>query len=148
MNEENRSPSLEDFKSHVRKRFTSLITEFGMREVDPMLRNDFSVALANDTTRIEVEGINWGFGLQVFVGARGLVSPADPQAPETPLWALVKYKAPEEFEKLTSSSRQLELIERHAQLLRKHLPEVLSGEDNSVIEEVNSRFTPQEGFAI
>lgn len=146
--DENRSPTLDEFKSRVREHFEFLTADFGMEEVAPLLRNEFSVAYANSTTRVEVEGINWGFGVQTYVGYEGLNSPVDPAGPGTPLWALVKYKAPNEFDELTRTSRQIELVDIHARLLRRHLSEVLSGRDGAVIEAVNSRFKPGRGFDI
>ncbi len=60
----------------------------------------------------------------------------------------MKFKAPEAFDELTRTRRQLDVIEIHARLLHEHLSEVVTGSDGSVIEKVNSRFTPEEGFAV
>ncbi len=46
--DENRSPTPDEFKSQVRDHFSFLTTDFGMREVSPILRNEFSVAYLNN----------------------------------------------------------------------------------------------------
>lgn len=81
---ENRSPTLDEFKARVREKFNYLKSEFGMHEVEPELRNEFCVAFANKSTRVEVEGINWGFGLQSYVGVRG-VAPREEWEDRAPL---------------------------------------------------------------
>lgn len=143
---ENRQPSLEEFKRHVTEQFGYLISEFGMQEAELEHDNPYAVAFANDWTRIEIEGINWGFGLQVHVGEVGQRSSTGAEG--TPLWALIKYVQPEAFEELTTSSRQLELIERHARLLRTHFAQVLRGEDFTIVHEVDDRFSPEKGYDI
>jgi hypothetical protein len=63
------NPTLEDFLRSVRQEFHFLVAELGFKEQRlPRHRdaNQFQVRYRNATTLVEVEGINWGYGVNVL----------------------------------------------------------------------------------
>ena len=117
------SPPLADFLSTARREFSFLVSEFGFAE-QPDTRpypNSYSVHYATPATAVTVDGINWGFGVQVMLHA---VSPLPGTPPYVPLWALVEHRAPDESQ---SPSGQLAQLTYYASLLRRHAADVLRG---------------------
>ena len=119
------SPSLDDFRAAARREFALLVSDFSFVEQPlpggPSI-NPFKVAYINDSTRVTVEGINWGVNSHVMLYA---VSPA-PDAPAgVPLWALVELRTPDEGEAPVGQVAQLG---RDAVLLRRYASDALRGD--------------------
>jgi hypothetical protein len=66
----NRS-AIKMFRSDVAKEFAFLTSDFGFHEDPARLKNPFSVSYVNATTRILIEGINWGAAARVAFGSAG-----------------------------------------------------------------------------
>ena len=65
-------PAVREFRARAAAEFEFLLTEFGCREEPvPRGKNEFSVRYVNATTRIIVEGINWGANARVALGSAG-----------------------------------------------------------------------------
>jgi hypothetical protein len=116
-------PSLADFLSTARSEFGFLISEFGFIEQPDSgpYPNPFSLRYVSPTTVITIDGINWGFGVQVMLDS---VSRLPGIPPGIPLWALVEHRAPDEG---LSPSGQLAQLSYYASLLRRHAADVLRG---------------------
>jgi hypothetical protein len=66
-------PTLEDFLRCAHQEFHFLVVEFrGREQLLPRHRdvNPFQVRYRNATTRVDVEGINGGYGVNVWLGPR------------------------------------------------------------------------------
>ena len=120
-------PTLEDFLRCARQEFHFLVVEFGGREqVLPRHRdvNPFQVRYRNATTRVDVEGINWGYGVNVWLGPRRrpILRPED----TFPLWPMVKLRRPDLYDALGLGD-QLAQLAAHAVALRQCAQDVLRG---------------------
>jgi hypothetical protein len=119
------TPSLDAFLAAARREFAFLISDFGFAEQSlPNGRNTnpFKVAYVNHSTRVTVEGINWGVNTHVMLHS---VSPASDVPPRVPLWAIVELRATDEPE---SPAGQIAQLHRDAELLRRHAFDVLHGD--------------------
>jgi hypothetical protein len=136
------NPTLEDFHRCARREFHFLVVEFGFREQAlPRHRhlNQFQVRYRNATTVVEVEGTNWGYGVNVLLGPRRepIFRPQD----TFPLWPIVKRRRPDLYDALAIGG-QLDQLAAHAVALRECAKEVLRGnfsigaEVRKLIEEV------------
>ena len=117
-------PLLDDFLRTARREFGFLVSEFGFTE-QPDSRaypNPFSVHYSTPTTLVTVDGINWGFGIQVMLHA---VSPRRGTPPQIPLWALVVHREPVERQ---VPSGQLAQLAHYASLLPLYAADVLRGD--------------------
>jgi hypothetical protein len=66
------NPAVKEFRAHAAREFQFLVEDFGFQEERvPRGRNEFSVWFVNATTRVVVEGINWGFNARVAFGSAG-----------------------------------------------------------------------------
>lgn len=124
MNAENKNPSLDQFLSTTRREFAFLVEEFGFIEHPDKSKypNPFSVHYISATTTVAVDGINWGFGVQILLSCRLKPTAAGRRAP---LWAIVRLRAPHEPEPI---SAQLQNLARDAVLLRSYAADVLRGD--------------------
>jgi hypothetical protein len=122
------SPTLVEFKETVRDAFAYLGREFAFRETEPpanhLEMNPFIIWFANETTLVQVEGINWGFAAQVAIGP---VGSRDEHA-TVPLWAVIKHRRPEVYEEFTRSTGQLGDVRAYARALREVASDVLRGD--------------------
>jgi hypothetical protein len=111
----------------VRDAFAYLGREFAFRETEPaashLVMNPFIVWFANETTLVQVEGINWGCAAQVAIGP---VGSRDDHA-TVPLWAVIKHRRPEVYEEFTRSTGQLGDVRAYARALREVASDVLRG---------------------
>ena len=88
------SPTRQDFLRCARHEFDFLVVEFGFREQAlPKHRDNylFQLRYGNATTLVEVEGVNWGYGVNVMVGPRrrSIFQVED----TVPLWPIVKLRS-------------------------------------------------------
>jgi hypothetical protein len=139
-----RNPSLEEFLRRARLAFGFLTTEFGFQE-QALPRhpdvNEYQVRYVNATTLIRVEGINWGYGVNVLLGPKR--QPIFRGETTFPLWPIVKLRRPDLYDALGIGD-QLEQLASHAIALRDCGTEVLRGnfdvraEVERVVEEQGS----------
>jgi hypothetical protein len=122
------SPTLSEFKATVRDAFGYLEREFAFHEVEPpaslLEGNPFIVWFVNATTLVQVEGVNWGFAAQVLLGP---AAGRDWHA-TVPLWAVLKDRAPDLYQRSAQSQGQLGDIRYYADALRQAASDVLTGD--------------------
>lgn len=106
------SPTLDEFLKAARQEFDFLRTEFGYSEL-PVVASPYSVCYGNHDVTILVEGINWGFAVNV------LLSSAERQVP---LWAIARVRGGAEV-----AGTQLVQLKGYANLLREIATDVLLG---------------------
>ena len=131
------NPTLEDFLRCARHEFHFLVVEFGFKEQRlPRRRhtNPFQVRYCNSTTLVEVEGINWGYGVNVLLGPRR--KPILRPEATFPLWPIVKLRRPDLYDTLDIGD-QLTQLTAWATALRQCAEEVLRG-DFSIRAEVKN----------
>jgi hypothetical protein len=138
------NPTLDDFLRCARQEFHFLVAGFGFREqILPRHRNanQFRVRYRNATTPVEVEGNNWGYGVNVLLGPRRqpIFRPED----TFPLWPIVKLRRPDLYEALAIGD-QLAQLSAWAAALRECAEEVLRG-DFSIRAEVE-KLTEEEAL--
>ena len=77
------TPLLDDFLSAARSEFSFLSSDFGYEEASALssTKNQYAVKFVNGKTAVLVEGINWGFAVNVLVSVG---------AETAPLWAIAK----------------------------------------------------------
>jgi hypothetical protein len=66
-----------EFRARVAVEFSFLIDDFAFHEERVRLKNQFSVSYVNATTRIIIEGINWGGRARVALGRAGAINEFD-----------------------------------------------------------------------
>lgn len=128
------APTPEEFKTHARDGFGFLVEEFGFAET-PIPKgyfNPVAVWFVNATTRVVVEGINYGANARVAVGRSGAVEAFD----NNDLADLVGVRCPDieppsKRGPAKSDDGQLEQLPRLAALLRRCGAEVLRGDFRS-----------------
>ena len=122
------NPSLEEFLKHARHAFGFLITDFGFQE-ETFHRgadaNGYQVRYVNATTRVTVEGVNWGYGVNVLLGPKR--QPLFRRADAFPLWAMVKLRRPDLYGALAIGD-QLAQLRAQAIALRECATDVLRGD--------------------
>ena len=122
------NPTLEDFLRCARHEFHFLVVEFGFKEQSlPRHRdkNQFQVRYRNSTTLVEVEGINWGYGVNVLLGPKR--KPIFRPEGTFPLWPIVKLRRPDLYAALGIGD-QLAQLTACATALRQCAEEVLRGD--------------------
>jgi hypothetical protein len=138
------NPTLEEFLGRARQAFHFLIVEFGFRE-QALPRhgdvNQFQVRYRNASTLVEIEGTNWGYGVNVLLGPRRqpIFRPVD----IFPLWPIVKLRRPDLYDALDIGD-QLSQLTAWAAALRECAEDVLRG-DFSIRAEVK-KLTEEEGL--
>jgi hypothetical protein len=104
------NPTLDDFLRRARQEFHFLVVEFGFKEQKiPRHRdaNQFQVRYRNATTRVEVEGINWGYAVNVLLGPRRKAI-FRPEA-TFPLWPIVNLRRPDLYDALDTGDQLAQL---------------------------------------
>jgi len=123
-----RNPSLDEFLTCARHEFGFLIAEFGFQEQvllgDPDV-NRYQARYVNAPALVKVEGINWGYGVNVLLGPsrRPISGPED----TFPLWPIVKLRRPDLYDRLNAGD-QLEQLAAHAMALKACAADVLRGD--------------------
>jgi hypothetical protein len=122
-------PTLSEFKKTVRDAFGYLQRDFAFREAEPPASqvevNPFIVWFVNATTLAQVQGINWGFAAQVILGA---ADAGTEWHTTVPLWAIIKHRRPDLYNKSARSPGQLDDIRDYAHALREAASDVLRGD--------------------
>ena len=124
-----KGPTLEEFRDRARREFDFLQREFAFQEepIPPTplrLGNPVAVWYANSTTRIVVEGTNWGLHARV---ALGRASPAD-EFENFDLGDLLSIRAPQLGKASRRGGGQLGELRYWADMLRRHATDVLQGD--------------------
>ncbi|HSF31173.1 MAG TPA: hypothetical protein VLK82_11980 [Candidatus Tectomicrobia bacterium] len=122
------NPTLEDFLRCAREEFHFLAVEFRFREQTlPKHRdvNQFQVRYRTATTLVEVEGTNWGYGVDVLLGPKR--QPTFRSEDTFPLWPIVKLRRPDLYDTLGIGDQPAQLA-AHAVALRECAQEVLRGD--------------------
>lgn len=117
---------VEEFRESCRVSFASVLARHGFNEEAlPKTKNinEYQVRWANETTRIIVEGINWGLNIDVRLAS------VDDSVMEYKSYAfddLLAIRNPT-FKRKNGQSEQME---QYAKQLEEHAPDVLSGDHN------------------
>ena len=116
------NPSLDDFLSTARREFGFLVSEFGFTELPDKRAhpNPFCVCYTSVHMRVLVDGIMWGFGIQVTLSVT-------PGSSEIPLWAVAESRGIQ----CQSPSGQLAQLACDAALLRRAATDILRGDCSS-----------------
>jgi len=127
----------EEFLNQTREAFAFLVRDFGFQEepiplAENKYLNQFAVWYATSTTRIVVEGINWGTNTRVALGQAGPVSKFE----NYDFGDLLAVRdAAAEQAKRSVSGEQLEQLRQYAALLPEVAADVLRG-DHSIFAEL------------
>ena len=129
----------EKFLDQARAAFAFLERDFGFQEepiplAEKPYLNQFAVWYASSTTRIVVEGINWGTNTRVALGRAGSVS----QFENYDFGDLLAIRATAEQTEQSVSGEQLEQLRQYAALLPETAAEFLRG-DHSIFPELEAR---------
>jgi len=127
-------PALEAFRNRARREFAFLQQEFGFREEPipfdrhPYL-NEFAVWFVSPTTRVVVEGINWGMNCRVALGGSGSL----PAFENYDLGDLLALRRPDLAD--SPPKEQMEQLQHYAAALHESAQDVLGG-DHSIFAEL------------
>jgi hypothetical protein len=127
-------PAVKEFRTRAAADFAFLVEEFGFRkEPVPQGKNQFSVRYVNATTRIIVEGINWGANARVAFGSAGPLERFE----DFDLLDLVSIRCPDQQpSEVELAHTQLEQLALLARILRSCGAHVLRG-DLSVAPQIH-----------
>jgi hypothetical protein len=119
-------PAVKQFRARAAEEFAFLLTEFDCREERvPRGKNEFSVRYVNATTRIIVEGINWGANARVALGS---AEPPD-RFEDFDLLDIVSVRCPDQAPSDVEMARgQLHQLKILADVLRRCGTETLRGD--------------------
>ena len=123
------SPVLREFTEAARRHFSFLISEFGFAEAElPNDKdiNEFQVRYRSARVLVTVEGVNWGYGVQVVLSA--CAPGANKARSEIPLWPIVKLRQPHLYNSLMVADGQLAQLEAYATALRLCAGDILAGD--------------------
>ena len=117
------NPTLKEFLAEAKIQFRFLEDEFGFSRV-PNNKNEnlFLVKYLNQPVQVEVEGVNWGFGLQVIL--RNLAR-SDHEDSKVPLWAVSRLR---EADHDDGVSGQLQKLAPASKMLRECAIDIISGD--------------------
>ncbi len=102
------NPTLEEFQSCTRQEFAFLIDEHGFTEVPTMKdENDFLVRFEKYPVQVNIEGINWGFGVQVMLAN---LAAGNNQVAKVPLWAIVEFSEPGALKHVSDQLQELAIL--------------------------------------
>lgn len=123
---------LKQFRNYVRRAFRFLIDDYEFSEV-PLPKgefvNEYMVCFSNGVTWVGIEGIHWGFGVDVRLASN---DPAGMRYPTYCLADLLTLRAPE-IELITAQGSdtkeiQKKQIDQYAEALRQYAADVLRGD--------------------
>lgn len=113
--------NLSHFKTEARKAFAAVCNSFGLREENITLSdtaNLFQLTFSNSTTRIIVEGINWGMNTTVHLGIN------EAGAALHPIHQLIKERTPEK----PIAGNQTDQLYGYAHYLLAYATDILQGD--------------------
>ena len=124
--------NVEEFREYGRQAFRFLIEEYGFREVPPpkdKFVNEYMVCFSNGVTWIGVEGINWGFGIDVRLASHDAAQMKYPTYCFQDLLNLRSPNFPLPAAKPTDTREiQKAQLDQYAAALRIHAKDVLLGD--------------------
>ena len=125
-----------EFKDHCRKKFNFLIEHFGFHEESASIKsNPFEISFASQMTRIVVQSINYGFGIDVRLCTKE-------NSNDYSLGDLLAIRNPNfGFAAIQSSDTgeiQKRQLEQAGQALQEYATDVLNG-DFSIFSELEKR---------
>ncbi len=124
----------ESFQRLVRKEFDFLGKDFGFTEEKEERLTErshaFVISYANKTTRVLVEGVNWGDGAMVYLGPNR--AKPDNRFSMVPLWSIEKNM--EDVPKSVTIGDQAQQIRSSAEFIKVYSKSVLVG-DFTMLEE-------------
>jgi hypothetical protein len=140
--------NVKQFREYGRRAFRFLIEEFGFLEVAPTkgkFVNEYMVCFSNGVTWVAVEGINWGFGIDVRLASHDLAHMRYPTYCFQDLLNLRSKGLPIPTAKSTDSREiQKAQMDQYAAALRIHAKDVLRG-DFSVFPQLAEAITSRGG---
>ena len=154
-NSTKKAPSLIEFRTCVFDSYAPVIHSMGFVELKPRQGeyvNDFSVRIGNDTTVIEVDGINYGFHAWTKIFR---ASAADDDRYGLPIYKLLQQRQGLNAKEIRQLHRreqncadQLEEVREKAKAILSHAKDVLSG-DFSTLDKIaeQERHLQQEQLA-
>jgi hypothetical protein len=101
------SSPLNEFLECARREYRLLIDDFGLAET-PQTHNPFEVDYTSTALLVAVEGINWGFGVQILFTP--LRSGSAGRRESVQSWAIVQFRCSQELEQSHRVSGQLALL--------------------------------------
>lgn len=102
------NPTLEEFISTTREEFSFLVTEYGYTEAPT--KNDeniFLVKFEKHPVRVSIEGINYGFGVQVMLTN---MAASKNEVEEVPLWVVAELKNPGGIKPVSDQLKELAVL--------------------------------------
>ena len=123
-----RNPTRDDFLRRACQEFHFLVAEFGFVEdtlPDSEDGNPYQVRYRSRTTLVIVEGINWGYGINVLLGQLGRRILRSEHT--FPLWPVVQLRRPDLNTGLATGD-QLAQLSSWATALRESAQDVLRGD--------------------
>jgi hypothetical protein len=124
--------NVEQFRERGRRAFRFLIEEYGFREVplpEGKFVNQYMVCFSNDVTWVGVEGVNWGFGIDVRLASHDVAHMRYPTYCFQDLLDLRSPGFPLPAAKSTDTSEiQKTQMDWYAAALRIHAKDVLRGD--------------------
>ena len=116
------SPTLEEFLATAREEFSYLVTDY--RYIEVPTNNDENVYLVkfeNHPIRVSIEGINYGFGVQVMLTN---ITAGKNEVAKVPLWAVVELTNPNGIKAVSGQLQKLAVL---SEALNVYGSDVLKG---------------------
>ena len=140
--------NVEQFRKYGRQAFRFLVEEYGFRETalpDAKFVNEYMVCFSNGVTWVGVEGINYGFGIDVRLASHDVAHMKYPTYCFQDLIDLHSPAFPLPTAKRTDTREiQKSLMDHYAAALRIHAEDVLLG-DFSVFPQLAEAITSRGG---
>ena len=117
------NPTLNEFVKEAKKQFRFLEDEFGFSEIsNDSSENEFVVKYEKQPVQVRVEGINWGYGVQVMLSN---LSQSDNENSRIPLWAVARMRETDYNEKVSGQLQELSVA---SNTLRDCAKDILNGD--------------------
>ncbi len=117
------NPTLNEFVTEAKKQFHFLEDEFGFSEIsNDSSENEFLVKYEKQPVQVRVEGINWGYGVQVMLSN---LSQSDNEDSRIPLWVVARLRETDFNEKVSGQLQELAVA---SNTLRDCAKDILNGD--------------------
>ena len=117
------NPTLEEFISTTRKEFSFLVSDYGYAEAPTDNdENIFLVKFENRQVRVSIEGINYGFGVQVMLTN---MAAGKNEVAEVPLWVVVELIEPDGIKPVSGQLQELTVL---SEALETYGSDILNGD--------------------